>query len=73
MCLGRKDKAMYILFNLNMNSNALLHPKREQKDLGVWITPTMNSSVHCHRAASKANQALGTIRRNFKCLFKVPL
>ena len=44
-----------------MNSNALLHPTTEEKDLRVWITPTMNSSVHYHRAASKANQALSMI------------
>ena len=30
----------------------------------------MNSSVHCHRAASKANQALGMIKCNFKYLSK---
>ena len=56
-----------------MNSNISLHPTTEQKDLGVWITPTMNFSVHCHRAASKANQALGMVKCNFKHLSKCSL
>ena len=43
MHLGRNNKATYTLFNLATNSNALLHPTTEQKDLGVWITSTMNS------------------------------
>ena len=57
MRLCRNDKATYTLFNLATNSNSLLYTTTEQKDLGVWITPT----VHCHRAASKANQALQNI------------
>ena len=39
----------------------------------MWITPTINFSVHCHRAGSKANQALGMIKRNFKYLSKCSL
>ena len=63
----------YTLFNLVTNSNTLLQPTTEQKDLGVWNTPSMNFSVHCQKAASKANQALGKIKRNFKYMSKVPL
>ena len=59
MHLGRNDRATYTLFNLATNSNTLLQPTTEQKDLGVWTTPSMNFSVHCQKAASKANQALG--------------
>ena len=73
MHLGRNDKATYTLFNQTTNSNISLHPTTEQKQLGVWITPTMNFSVHCHRAASKANQALGMVKRNFKHLSKCSL
>ena len=64
--LGRNAKATYTLFNLATNSNKLLRPTLEQKDLGVWITPSMTFSVHCHKSASKANQVLGMIKRNFK-------
>ena len=71
MHLGRNDKTKSTLFNLAMNSNVLLHPTTEQKDLGVWIIPAMNSIVvHCHRAVSKANQVLGMIKHNFKYLLK---
>ena len=49
------------LFNLATNSNTVLQSTTEQKDLGVWTTPTMNFTMHCHKAASKANQALGMI------------
>ena len=68
MHLGRNDKATYTLFNLATNSNTLLQPTLEQKDVGVWITPSMTFIMHCHKSASKANQALGMIRCNFKCI-----
>ena len=45
----------------------------QNKNLGIWITPIMNFSVRCHRAASKANQALGMIKRNFNTCPNVPL
>ena len=73
MHLGRNAKATYTLFNLATNSNTLLRPTLEQKDLGVWITPSMTFSVHCHKSASKANQALGMIKRNFKYIPKSSL
>ena len=73
MHLGRNDRATYTLFNLATNSNTLLQPTTEQKDLGVWTTPSMNFSVHCQKAASKANQALGMIKRNFKYMSKSSL
>ena len=70
MQLDRNAKVTYTLFNLATNSNTLLRPTLEQKDLGVWITPSMTFSVHCHKSAGKANQALGMIKRNFKCISK---
>ena len=66
MHLGKNSNATYTLFNLATNSNTVLQSTTEQKDLGVWTTPTMNFTMHCHKAASKANQALGMIKRNFK-------
>ena len=55
MHLGRNDRATYTLFNLATNSNTLLQPTTEQKDLGVYIrtTPSMNFSVHSQKAAYK--------------------
>ena len=66
-------KPYYTLFNLATNSNTLLRPTLEQKDLGVWITISMTFSVHCHKSANKANQALGMIKRNFKYISKSSL
>ena len=73
MHLGRNAKATHTLFNLATNSNTLLRTTIEQKDLGVWITPSMIFSVHCCKSAGKANQALGMIERNFKYISKSSL
>ena len=62
MHLSKNSNATYTLFNLATNSNTVLQFTTEQKDLGVWTTPTMNFTMHCHNAASKANQALGMIK-----------
>ena len=58
MHLGRNDRATYIYTYINNTLVTLLHPTTEQKDIGVWTTSSMNFSVHCHKAAGKANQAL---------------
>ena len=73
MHLGRNAKATHTLFNLATNSNTLLQTTIEQKDLGVWITPSMIFSVHCCKSAGKANQALGMIKHNFKYISKSSL
>ena len=46
-------------------SNYTLQETMEEKDLGIWMDPTMKFSVHITHAASKANQILGLIRRSF--------
>ena len=38
----------------------------EEKDLGVWCKSDLKPSLHCHRAAVRATQVLGLIRRSFK-------
>ena len=38
----------------------------EEKDLGVWCTSDLKPSLHCQKAAVKASQVLGLIRRSFK-------
>ena len=66
MHLGRNDKPTYTLFDQITKTNTPLQPTVEQRDLGVWITPAMNFSSHCHKIANKANQILGRLKRNFK-------
>ena len=64
MHLGKNSNATYTLFNLATNSYTVLQSTSEQ---GVWTTPTMNFTIHCYKAVtSKANQALGMIKQNFK-------
>ena len=40
MHLGKWQGHLHTLFNLTTNSNTLLQPTLEQKDLEVWITPS---------------------------------
>ena len=70
MHLGKNSNATYTLYDLATNSNNIFQSTTEQKDLGVWTTSTM---MHCHKAASKASQALRTIKRNFKYMSKSSL
>ena len=67
MHLGKNSNATYTLYDLATNSNNIFQSTTEQKDLGVWTTSTM---MHCHKAASKASQALRMIKRNFKYMSK---
>jgi len=43
----------------------ILQETMEEKDLGIWMDNSLKFSVHAARAASKANQILGLIRRSF--------
>jgi len=40
------------------------------RDLVVWVTPQMDFSMQCQKAAAKATQALGVSKRTFKHLNK---
>ena len=40
----------------------------EEKDLGVWISNSLKSTIHVAHAVCKANQILGLIRRSFTYL-----
>ena len=44
---------------------ANLHDVSYEKDLGVWTTNKMESSLHCQKAVSNANRILGMVRRTF--------
>ena len=48
------------------NSSVVLEEVNEEQDLGVWCTNTLKPSLYCQRAAVKATQVLGLIRRLFK-------
>ena len=41
-----------------------LHDVSYEKDLGVWTTNKVESSLHCQKAVSNANRFLGMVRRS---------
>ena len=43
---------------------------QDEKDLGIWCTKDLKPSLQCRKAAAKAMQVLGLLRRSFK-LFSV--
>ena len=46
--------------------NVCIETKREERDLGVIITETLDVNKQCVRAANKANVMLGMTNRAFK-------
>ena len=43
----------------------VLEETTKEKDLGIWMSETLNASSHVAHAVSKGNQILGLIRRTF--------
>ena len=46
-------------------NNTVLTDTKEEKDLGVFVTPDWKSSTHVAKVAAKANAAVGTIKKTF--------
>ena len=59
MKIGHHKKNEY-----KLNGN-VLQKVDEEKDLGIFVTSDLKPSVHCAKAATKAMQVLGVIKRNF--------
>ena len=64
--LGRGDHNTYTLYDQASGAHSQLESTTKQRDLGVWITPDMGSSLHYHKIASNANQVLGRLKCSFK-------
>ena len=47
-----------------------LHEVNYEKELGVWVTNKLDSSLHCQKVVAKASTILGMIRRTFQSLSK---
>jgi len=63
MCkIMRIQQCCHDEFKLNGNK---LQEVTEQKDLGIIVTKDLKPSVQCSKAAAKAMQVLGIIKRNF--------
>ena len=68
MHIGSRNKKMEYRMQQHVDGKVVttdLQETMEEKDLGVWMTSNMKSSVHVSHAVSKANQILGLIKRCF--------
>jgi len=61
---GKNNRHSYEMQSSDGNSIRLVNTTCE-KDLGVSVDPSLKFSKHCEKAASKANQILGMVRRSF--------
>jgi ribonuclease P/MRP protein subunit RPP40 len=70
MHVGVKSAPLYDyhIFEKNpdgSSSKIILEKTTSERDLGVEISSNLKSSVQCEKAATKANQVLGTLRHSF--------
>jgi len=56
----------HVLDPATPGSSTSLAEVSHEKDLAVWVTNKLESSLHSHMAAASANIILGTIRRTSK-------
>ena len=63
MHLGPNTKQQY-----SVGNSEHLSPVDETRDLDIWMDSNMKFSMQCSKAANKAMQALGQIKRTFKCI-----
>ena len=56
--------AEYVLCD-NPGEHVRLTEVDQEKDLGVWITSDLKSSLHCSKAVASAMRVLSMIRRTF--------
>ena len=70
MSIGTKLVTSYSIADTN-NINHSLSTTDCEKDLGVWITSTLQPiySIECQKSFSKAMQGLATIKRTFKFVY----
>jgi len=66
MRIGNSPAVTYTMTDGTTNLSTVLEVVKEEKDPGVWCTNDLKPSLHCQRAALKATQFLGLIRRSFK-------
>ena len=71
--LGRTNQQKSYYMSTNTGVSLELQPTELEKDLGVWIDPSLTFSSHCETQAGKANRTLGLIRRTYTYLDKTSL
>jgi len=68
--LGNSSLANYYLFNPDDLSRSLICRVTEEKDLGVWCTSDMKTSLQVQKTVAKVMQTLGMLKRSLKFLSK---
>ena len=60
----------YTLINQHNGERTVLQLDKstDEKDLRIWCTNMLSTSLQCHKAISKAIRSLGLIKRTFKYL-----
>ena len=56
----------YSMLDCSTNLPLQITEVEEEKDLGVWCTKDLKPSLQCQKAAAKAMQVLGLLKRSFK-------
>jgi hypothetical protein len=60
MSIGHNIETEYVLCGRKLDNTDM------EKDLGIWVTTDMKSSLQCKKAATKALGVLASIKRTFK-------
>ncbi len=71
--LGRNNQRANYTMTTVAGDRLELQSTDLEKDLGVWIDPSLTFSSHCETQAGKANRTLGLIRRTYSYLDEVSL
>jgi len=66
--IGISQPHPYFMMDSSTYRPIAVNAVSEEKDLGIWCTGSLKPSFQCQRAAAKAMQVLGLIRRSFKIL-----
>ena len=70
MRIGNSAPFSYSMLEISTSSPLEIAEVEEMKDFGVWCTNDLKPSLQCQKAAGKAVQILGLLRRSFQ-LFSV--
>jgi len=66
MRIGNSAPFSYSMLDCSTNLPLQITEVEEEKDLGVWCTKDLKPSLQCQKAAAKAMQVLGLLKRSFK-------
>ena len=70
LTLGYSRPTNYMTDSSDVKSCLAKISHDQVKDLGMWLTNTLSTSLQCQKAANKAMQVMVMIRRSFKYLTK---